>query len=288
MKYIVLHKRAWTILRPRASSLTKTFMLRETLIACLLAAAADAQAGSQASFEVASVKSLAPGSGLPIGLFTYPGGRIRATNCTLHVLIYYAYNLEMHQIVGGPSWADSDRFVIEAKPPETSPSSKWVPENFKTPPNPEMRLMLQGLLADRFQLVVHKESKEGSVFALSVAKGGPKLKPPADTTAQPFVNVGRTGPLTENARSLLLWGQNATMDQLALRLTQLLEMPVLNQTALDGHFDFKIEYGVTESQLDRAPALSTAIQDQIGLKMVRQRGPVETLVIDQARKPSDN
>jgi hypothetical protein len=160
-----------------------------------------------ASFEVASVKPVTPEeqSGQPIGLFTYPGGRIRATNCTLRMLIHHAYGVEMNQIVGGPTWIDSDRYVIEGKGPVPPPSGGWVPESLKTPPNP-MRQMLQSLLYGRCELRLQRELKTESVYALVVAKGGPKLKAPKDATPQPFVSFGRTG-LRRRRYSRLLSGR---------------------------------------------------------------------------------
>lgn len=158
--------------------------------------AAIAQTAVAPSFEVASVKRVTADeeSRMPIGLFTHPGGRIRATNYTLRMLIHDAFELEMDQILGDPSRAGTDRYVVEAKPPTSSCSSKWWPENFKTPSNPEMRLMLQSLLTDRFELKVHQESKVISIYALVVAKGGPKLKISKGTTVQPFVRLVQVEP----------------------------------------------------------------------------------------------
>jgi len=241
------------------------------------------------AFEIVSVKPCTPEQQvqLAIGLFTYPGGRIRVTNETLRQLIHDAYGVEMHQILGGPAWLDSERWVVEAKPPESSESGKWTPASPRTPPNPEMRQMLQSLLADRFGLKVHRETKAESVYALVVAKGGPKLKPPLDATKQPFVGFGRTGPVTAEALSQTFSGQNATLDQLAYRLAQHLGRPVTNRTKIDGHFDFLIEYSGADSQTT-APPLDRAIQDQVGLKLVTEPGSIEVVVVDGASKPTAN
>jgi uncharacterized protein (TIGR03435 family) len=261
-----------------------------TALTILAGCAALMRAAEGPSFEVATVKpvSAEERARQPIGLFTYPGGRIRATNYTLRMLIHDAYSLEMHQIVGGPPWADTERFAVEAKPPAESPSSHWIPENSKTPPNAEMRRMLQSLLVERFGLRVHRESKTESVYALVVAKGGPKLDPPKDKTVQPFVSFGRTGPITAEAISETFIGQNATIDQLVIRLSQHLGRPVLNQTGVEGNFDFRIEYAATDAQSAAAPPLVRAIQEQTGLKLQTQPGSIELLVIDQAKKPSGN
>jgi uncharacterized protein (TIGR03435 family) len=251
--------------------------------------AALAQAGSEPSFEVASVKPMTPEeeSRQPIGLFTYPGGRIRATNYTLRMLIQDAFNIESYRILGGPSWADADRYVVEAKPPASSPTSKWIPENFKSPPNAEMRLMLQNLLADRFQLKMHRESRPGTVYSLLVAKGGPRLKAPKDPSARSSVSFGRNGPVTAEATSLTFIGQNATLDQLAVRLSEILRAPVSDQTVIGGNFDFVIEYALNDRQIEAAPFLMDAVK-QLGLELKKERGSVEIMVITQAQRPAPN
>jgi len=256
---------------------------------CVALAAVWTAFGQTPAFDVVSVKALTieQQRQLPIALNTYPGGRIRATNYTLRQLIHDAYGVEMHQILGGPAWLDDDRWVVEAKPPESSASSKWIPESPKAAPNPEMREMLQTLLADRFALKVHREAKTESVYALVVAKGGPKLKPPKDTTQAPFVGFGRTGPMTGEALSQTFNGQNATMDQLVYRLAQHLRRPVTNKTGIEGNFDFLIEYSGADSQTT-APPLDRAIQDQLGLRLVTEPGSVEVVVVDGAAKPTAN
>jgi len=254
---------------------------------CLLGAAL---AQSPPAFDVASVKPCDPDqqSRLGIGLFTYPGGRIRATNYTLRMLIHDAYDVEMYQVIGGPAWLDSERWIVEAKPPESTASSKWTPASPKSPPNPEMRLMLRTLLADRFGLRLRREARTEPVYALVAAKGGPKLKAPQDATKAPHVGFGRTGPVTAEALSQTFFGENATMDQLAERLAQHLRRPVRNQTGLEGHYDFTIEYSAVDSQSAAAPPLDRAIQDQAGLRIVTQPGSVEVLVVERAEKPSAN
>jgi uncharacterized protein (TIGR03435 family) len=238
------------------------------------------QAVSAPAFEVASVKPLGstPVPGSAIGLFTYPGGRIVALNYSLKNLIHDAYDLEDYQIVGGPGWVNDDYYDIEAKPPASSESSSWVPANFKTPPNPEMRKMLQTLLAERFQLKVHSETRKGSVLALVIAKGGPKLKAPT-VTKQPFVIFGQGS---------ILIGQNATMAQLSERLRTILKRKVLDQTGLTAHFDFQLNYADDNPQPDKTSSVFRALQDQLGLKLETQPGSTDVLVIDHAEKPSGN
>jgi uncharacterized protein (TIGR03435 family) len=239
-------------------------------------------------FEVASVKSAPSPPVGAIGLFTYPGGRIVVSNYTLKNLIHDAYNVEDYQILGGPRWVNDDRYNIEAKPPESSASSKWIPANFKTPPNAEIRQMLQTLLAERFQLKVHPETRKESVYALVVAKGGPKLKAPT-TEKQPFIGLGRVGARDKAAALSTLDGQNATMAQLAERLAaRVLRRKVLDQTGLQGNFDFRLEYAADFAQSDAGESVFQALQEQLGLKLETQPGLNDVLIIDSAEKPSGN
>lgn len=261
-------------------------MMHALTVASLAAWAAGA-ALAQPAFEVASVKPSAAAAEAPIGLFTYPGGRIAATQCTLKTLIGDAYSIEPYRILGGPRWAGEDRFDIEARPPVSSEASHWAPESPKTPPSQEMRLMLQTLLADRFRLQVHTQTIKESVYALVVAKGGHKLKPP-DTTQQPFVSFGRTGSPDREAASYVLTGQNVTMTLFAARLANVLYRPVLDQTGLSGSYDFKVEYAADDTPSETASPLFRALQDQLGLKLETRPGPVDLLVIDHAEKPRPN
>lgn len=242
-----------------------------------IAAVAWCVAFGQPAFEVASVKPSTERDRI-IGLFTYPGGRITVTNYTLKMLIHEAYNIEDFRILGGPRWAGEDRYNIEAKPPASSESSKWAPASIKTPPSPEMRQMLQTLLAERFQLKVHTETRKEPVYALVVAKGGPKLKEPASTTVQPFVSFLPHG----------LSGKNATMDQLVERLARILGRPVQNRTGIQGNFDFLIDYPPDDASTDESVLLLSAIQEQLGLKLETEPGSVDVIVIDRAEKPSGN
>lgn len=245
-------------------------------IAALILGIAGAAFGQ--AFEVVSIKPTADLEREPIGLFTYAGGRIRATNYALRQLVQDAYDLEDFRVVGGPRWIDEDRFNVEAVPPASSASSKWAPANFKSPPNPEMRRMLQTMLGDRFQLKAHREKRPERVYVLTAAKGGHKLKPPKSTAVQPFVSY-------QGSR---LSGQNATMDQLATRVAALLQRPVLNRTGIEDHFDFLIDYPPDDAGSNYTVRLLRAIQEQAGLKLETEQGSIEVLVVDSAQKPSAN
>jgi uncharacterized protein (TIGR03435 family) len=240
-------------------------------------------AAERPAFEVASVKPANP-QDRSIGMYALPGGRISITMLTLKQLIQEAYSVQPFQISGGPRWIGDDRYDIEAKPPADSLSSKLTTPNPKLPPPHEELLMLQSLL-DRFQLKVHTETKEGPVYELVVADKVPKLQEAKSADDFPVVAYGRTGvpELPDFMR-----GTNASMQLFAARLARDFERPVLDKTGLKGSFDFVFKYAQDFSEPDAGPSLFRVIQEQLGLKLVPAKGPVEILVIDRAEKPSDN
>jgi uncharacterized protein (TIGR03435 family) len=249
----------------------------------LLLAVLEASGQTAPAFDVASVKPSTPQERI-IGMFVYPGGRLTVSNYTLRMLIHDAYGVEDYQISGGQKWTGEDRYSIEAKPPASSKSAKVNPANFKLPPEEEELSMLRSLLADRFQLTVHKESTEGAVLALVVDSRGAKLTAAGDKGSFPFVGGGRTD---DAERPDYIKGGNVSMARLAARLSQLFHRTVIDQTGLTGTFDFRIDYAASLSDSVDGPSLSTAVQ-QLGLKLMPAKGPVVHLVIDHAEKPSGN
>jgi uncharacterized protein (TIGR03435 family) len=232
-------------------------------------------------FEVASVKPSTPQE-RSITLSTWPGGRITVTNFTLHQLIEKTYGVEKFQVSGGPAWIDVDRYSIEARPPASSELSKFSPTNPKTPPPQEELLMLQALLADRFQLKLHRETKEGTVLTLVITSKGPKLQPPKNRDDRPLVSSGFDNDV-EGKRLYYLQGHNATMPLLAQRLAGLLGRPVHDDTGLAASFDFKFNFDEDETHATMVAAIQ-----QLGLKLEAKKAPIETLVVDHAEKPSAN
>jgi uncharacterized protein (TIGR03435 family) len=154
--------------------------------------------------------------------------------------------------------------------------------------------MLRTFLADRFKLKFHREQKEFSIYALTIARNGPKLKKGSEPPSGPR-------PLTFylSSRAVRMLGQNASMAELASVFQQgALDRPVVDKTGLAGRFDFDLEWTPEESQFNGAglrgtaestqPELFTAIQQQLGLRLEATRGPIETLVIDHVERPSEN
>jgi uncharacterized protein (TIGR03435 family) len=243
-----------------------------------------ALAAAAQSFEVASVKpSGSEPHALGIGLFTYPGGRIVASLCTLDYLIAEAFRVQPFQIAGGPRWIHEDRFDIDAKPPASSPASKLTPRLSKLPPNAEQCQMLQALLMDRFHLLYHREKRDGAVYFLVSAHKLLRLQPSKDASEFPWVGgVSGGGVNGDGVR-----GTNASMALLAERLSPYLGRPVVDATGIPGSFDFRSEYHSDGAAPDLISSILTSIQG-LGLKLEAGRSQVETLVIERAEKPAAN
>jgi uncharacterized protein (TIGR03435 family) len=247
---------------------------------------AQSQAGAlpAPTFEVVSLKPTNPQT-RAIGMFTYPGGRLIITKYTLKMLIHEPYGVNDSQISGGPTWTNEEMYDVEAIPPASSEASKFSPPTRKTAPTPEMLLMLRSLLADRFQLKLHKDSKLGPGFALVVGSHGAKLNETKNHDAFKVVSSGRTDKAD---RPDVIDAENASMSMFAAWLAREFRCPVLDQTGIKGDFDFKFEYASDTSEPDSGPSLFSVIQEQLGLKLVSIKAPVEILVIDHAEKPSPN
>ncbi len=252
--------------------------------AVLVLAIAAAAAQERPAFEVASVKPSAMQDGnIGMGLATFPGGRIRANECKLDYLIAEAFGVQMFQIAGGPRWMREDRFDIDAKPPANSEAAKSNPRIWKLPPNAEQRRMLQTLLEERFHLRWHKETKEGPVYLLVKTSKELKLEPAKDTEEYPWVGSVAGGGIGNDG----LRATNATMSLMAERLSERLGRMVIDRTGLAGAYDFRYEFQQTDPPSDVASTVLASVQG-LGLRLEATRGPVETLVIDEATRPTGN
>ncbi len=225
------------------------------------------------SFEVASVKPFDRTGQVGHGSIAVSGPRVTMTGYTLSALIQYAYDVRAYQISGGPGWIASDGYTIAAKA-----------EGDATPETAEIRKMLQSLLADRFGLKLHRETKDARVYLLLPARTGAKLTPSA----------ARRTTMQMGAGHLMM--AKVTTSQMASVLSSVLSRPVLDQTGMAGEFDFALEspdinMGRMPPPAEEAPpgpSIFTAVQEQLGLRLEPSRGPIETLVIDGAVKPLDN
>jgi uncharacterized protein (TIGR03435 family) len=271
-------------------------------LAMLASAGLFGQSGTPLTFEVASIK---PSGSDPhqVMIQSQPGGGFRATGTSLKMLLSVAYDVREFQISDGPGWINTDRFDIAAKAATgatTLPDdpAKMTEEQRKTNGD-QMRERLRALLADRFQLTLHRETKEQSVYALVIGKNGFKLQE-SDTKGAPgprgMMRMGR-GQFT---------GQAVQLRMLTQALSSQLGRPVIDRTGLTGSYDFKLEWTPDPGQSGpfggggppgadappppdpNGPSLFTAVQEQLGLRLESQKGPVEMLVIDRVEKPSEN
>jgi uncharacterized protein (TIGR03435 family) len=222
-------------------------------------------------FEVASVKPSNADPGSSSGIRT-GHGRLDGYNVTLKRCIMGAYGVGPHQISGGPPWLESDRFEILAKADQPIGDE-------------ELMAMLQGLLAERFKLALHRETRTMPAFVLEVARNGPKLEKAEAGEASTNTSTSAAGVAID--------ARKADMDAFARILARKLELPVVNHTALEGIFDFKLSWTPESVRpSDRAGmegvSIFTAIQEQLGLRLRSQKAPVEILVVDHAEKPSEN
>jgi uncharacterized protein (TIGR03435 family) len=238
----------------------------------LQAARAFGQAAPAPAFEAASIKPSQDPPGSSSGITTTKG-RISARNVTLKRCVRGAYGVEEPHILGGPKWLDEARYNIEAR--AAGPAG-----------DRELMTMLQSLLAERFKLAFHRETRALPGYALVLGKGGLRAKPSAPDAG---------------SRTSSRWGSieasGCTMAQLALKLSEVLHLPVADFTAVPGEFDFKLEWTSDAMQAtppdavpDTAsgPSLFAALQEQLGLKLESRKVPADVLVIDHAEKPSEN
>lgn len=222
-------------------------------------------------FEVASIKPNTDESGINSGINT-GHGRLDGHNVTLKRCIMGAYGVGPHEISGGPEWMDSDRFEILAKADQPVGDAALM-------------VMLQGLLADRFKLALHRETRTLSALVLEVGRNGPKLEKAESCESITNTSSSRAG--------MLIDARCTTMDSFAKVLARRMEMPVVNHTGLDGVFNLKLHWTPesirpADSAGIEAPTVFTAIQEQLGLRIHAVKAPVEILVIDHVEKPSEN
>lgn len=236
------------------------------------------------AFDVATIKLSNPAT--PGRQFMAKGHEFITINTTLSDLITFAYSLNVRQIVGGPPWLASEKYDLDGKS-----------EGSSQPTDTQWKTMIQKLLADRFKLSYHHESRELPVYVLTVGKNGPKLKrSEADPSALPGIGFRGFGNMPVH---------NVTMtDFAALMQGSVLDRPVIDRTGLKERYDFVLRWTPDDSQFigmrppgaalpgtgrpDAPPSLFTAVQEQLGLKLESTKARVDVLVIDHVEMPSAN
>ena len=255
------------------------------------------------AFDVTSVVPNKTGE-MRVMMRVQPGGAWEATNVTLESMIRLAYRIQESQLVGGPAWIYSDRFDIVAASPKDAPGA-------------EFGLRMRSLLAERFNLTLHRETRELPVYALvSTGRAGPRLiASPIDCEAWAHGRNGQPLPASRpgerptcgtTATPGRLTGGSITMSQLAQTLSRFTGRVVLDQTALAGGFDYDVEFEADPTLLGRGPgggfppgapaprpaqtgpagvSIFAAVQQQLGLRLDSRTAPVDVLVVDSAGLP---
>jgi uncharacterized protein (TIGR03435 family) len=259
--------------------------VRYLIFAAILARGLAQSSQASKEFDVASVKPSAPDEHNRARMQILPGGGIRLLGVPLRMLIMQAYDVKVFQISGGPDWIRTERWDILAKADGVEGRLTFA----------QQQPMLQALLADRFQFKVHKETKEMPVYALVVGKNGSKLALSAGTGDEQQFRTGN-GSLSV---------KNDGVASLADWLSRQLGRTVIDKTDLKGKYDYALTWnpdpgeGGSESfglppegprphvETD-GPSIFTALQEQLGLRLVSQKGPVEMVVIDSVQRPSAN
>ena len=213
-----------------------------------------------------------------------PGGRFRATNAPVFWLIMNAYgefqrSLLDSQVIGAPDWLWSEHYDIVAKTGEDV-ANMSQPEQFRAIPK-----LLQSLLEDRFKLQAHRETRRLPIYVLTFARKdhalGPKLTPSSLDCTKETTKCGFNG-----ARGHMTGGW-LQMSTIANLLQSLSERFVVDKTGLDGRFDVDLEYSPDQTATDK-PSIFAAVQEQLGLKLEADNGPVNVVVIDHIERPTED
>lgn len=242
------------------------------------------------AFEVATIKPTKPEDYRGARYIKMPGAhQFSAKNYSLKRLIGAAWNLTPRAISGGPEWIDSDHYDILAATPGAI-----------RPTDDEQMSMLRRLLAERFQLGFHREKKDFSIYTLSIARSGLKLKESTGNPDDLPVLISTVYPAASGGIDrVVMPARNATMAQFASMLQRaILDRPVVDQTGLSAKYDFTLEWTPDETQFggtlpqgppdDAKPGIFEAFQQQLGLKLEATRGPIETMIIDRVARPAEN
>lgn len=223
------------------------------------------------AFDVASIKRAPPDSG-DRSIYNFPG-RLTVANLGISSLIESAYGVLPEQILGAPSWANSERYDIDARCEELQSLSASEIDR-------RNMIRLRPLLEGRFQLKIHREAREWQTYVLVAGTWARKLTP-TRRTKERYRRTDNHGH-TE-------W-EGATMDDLSRHLAVELHRPVTNKTGIEGRFDFVLDFEnpATPAGQETWSSLFTSLPNQMGLKLESRKAPVEFLVVDRVERPSGN
>jgi len=224
-------------------------------------------------WEVATVRPGDPNG--TIAHINISGRHVMVENEPVEVMLRFAYGVQHSQIVGAPEWVKTERWDVTG-----------VPDAEGKPDLPQFQSMMRKLLAERFGLKLHREQREMPAFALTVAKGGPKLEKSA---GDPNGGPGSDGSVSNGVETHRY--TNASMPELALMLMIYGDRPIVDRTGLQGRYDIQLRWARDEAAAtgtDAPPGLFTAMQEQLGLKLEAVKAPADVLVVDKVERPSAN
>ena len=205
----------------------------------------------------------------------FRGRYVMILDHTVEDILLIGYGVQKSQLAGEPDWVKTERWDVDG-----------VPDAEGEPNMRQLQAMMQKILVERFELKLHREQRVMSVFALTVAKGGPKMTPDA-SDPNGWINQQNSAANGRDIENL----KNASMPDLAQILQFRVNRPVVDQAGLKGRYDFKLQWTTDEAQTtqpDAPPGLFTAIQEQIGLKLEPVKAPADVLVIDNVQRPGAN
>jgi len=238
-------------------------------------------------FDVVSIHPSAPvGMSYSTHINTSEG-TLRTQNTTLFDLMLFALKAQSYQLSGGPSWVRDARFDISAKSLDEAGRPKPVTKAERDAEEARVRARVRSMLADRFQLKLSEQQKDLPVYALTVDRGGPKMKPSDSENGS--MNSNQSGDKGT------IQGTGIHAESIAQVLGGITDKPVVDETGLEGLFDFELKYTLDtsanagESVAENAAAsLFTAVREQLGLRLVARKGPVKTWTVLSAEKPGEN
>jgi uncharacterized protein (TIGR03435 family) len=237
------------------------------------------------AFDVASIKQHA-GQANGVTFAAREGGRLNVINNEISNVIQNAYGIANYQLIGAPDWVEAERYDIEARGPATAGRK-------------EMMLMIQTLLAGRFAMRAHFETREMPAYILTVAKGGPKLRLIGSEDCVPFDSTKPNPEAVPNvcgndhlSQSNVWSATHISMPGVTGAMSVVMRRPVIDQTGIKGTFDVHLKWSddltLQDSPPDAPPSIYVALRESLGLDLKSDRGPVEVLVIDHIARPTRN
>lgn len=261
-------------------------------LAVLASVALHGQPAAQAKFDVVSVRAVPPDAPPLMRDIDFTpvlaGGQYVDPRTTLSVMIVFAYNVNnFSKLVGLPKWANEQAFAVAAKP---APGFPALPPAESTR---QVRMMMRAMLADRFHLQLHTETRREPIFDLETAKGGIRIKevePPVPPAKEGYVGLA----LSDDGGRLI--GNKSTVTGLIRAMTPWLPRPVVDQTGLKGYYDFDVKWTAQDGRPSKDAGLGaegialliSTLQDQFGLRLTNGTGSVEYWVVDHVEPPKDN